>query len=187
MLILCLRKAKNETRCFRSCFPGGSVKHQVVWVRLLTFLTAQWSCYGHSHGESSNTMSAGEMWWYGEKSVTALQQGSKIPSEEWGAGGLSTELLEVFITEKNKAWITCSVNAHRSCNTNLCSILPVINESISTISILTQPVDSRDFHAKALFSINHFVCHTYALTAKTITLRFSKFSLFLRITESWTS
>lgn len=60
----------------------------------------------------------------------------------------------------------------------------MINESICTISILIWSVDSRGFHTKALFILSTWC----ATPAKTITVWFSKFNLFLRVTEtSWTS
>lgn len=153
-------------------------------------LTAQWSCYGHPYVESSDTMVAGEIWWYGkEVSRWGFATGKKKNPMKNGEQKISTELLEVLIPNKKKAWIQCSINPHRSWTTNLCSILPVTNERISTISILIwSHCWLQRFLCKSTFYNKPFMCHTYALSAKTITLWVSKFSLFLRITESsWTS
>lgn len=132
-----LKKSKKWNHVFQVLFPWRVYRTLGVMSETCCILTAQWSCYGNSHVETSKTMVAVEIWWCGEKSVDgALQLGSKIPSEKWGAGDLSSELLEVLITKKKKAWITCLVNAQRSCTTILCSILPMTNESISIIAIL---------------------------------------------------
>lgn len=99
-----LKKSKKWNEVFQVLFPWRVYETLGCVSETSSILTAQWSCYGQSHVESSKTMVATEIWQYGEKSVDgALQLGSKIPNGEWGAQDLSTEFLEVLIKKKEKS------------------------------------------------------------------------------------